>query len=160
MSKVTFRKANLSDINLYFNWLNDSEVRAKSFDSSIIKWEDHVKWFTEKISNPDFFFYLFQNKNLDYIGQVTIQKINDKDSVIGVSICSEHRGMGYGSIILIESCKDFFRIYNDFKINAYIKKNNISSKYVIEKAGFIFLENINYNNFNTDHYVLYADRKL
>jgi hypothetical protein len=68
--------------------------------------------------------------------------------------------MGYGSIILIESCKDFFRINKDFKINAYIKNNNISSKYVFEKAGFIFLENINYNNFNTDHYVLYADRKL
>ena len=80
MSKVTFRKANLSDINLYFNWLNDPEVRAKSFDCSIIKWEEHVKWFTEKISNPDYFFYLFQNQNLDYIGQVRIQKVKDNNS--------------------------------------------------------------------------------
>ena len=160
MSKVTFRKANLSDINLYFNWLNDPEVRAKSFNSSIIKWEDHVKWFTDKISNPDYYFYLFQNQNLDYIGQVRIQKVKDNNSVIGVSVCSEQRGMGYGSIILIESCKDFLKLNNSFIINAYIKNNNISSKNIFEKAGFSFLENINYYNFNTDHYVLYADRKL
>jgi len=160
VSKVTFRKANLSDINLYFNWLNDPEVRAKSFNSSIIKWEDHVKWFTDKISNPDYYFYLFQNQNLDYIGQVRIQKVKDNNSVIGVSVCSEQRGMGYGSIILIESCKDFLKLNNSFIINAYIKNNNISSKNIFEKAGFSFLENINYYNFNTDHYVLYADRKL
>ena len=160
MSKVIFRKANLSDVNLYFNWSNDPEVRAKSFDSSIIKWEDHVKWFTEKISNPDYFFYIFQNKNLDYIGQVRINKINDKDAVIGVSVCSEQRGMGYGSIILIESCKDFFKLNNSFIINAYIKNINFSSKNIFEKAGFVLMDNILYNNFNTNHYVLYADRKL
>jgi len=161
MSNVTFRKADLSDVNLYYNWLNDPEVREKSFDSSIIKWQDHLNWFTEKISNPDYFFYLFQNKNLDYIGQVRIQNINDKDSVIGVSVCSEHRGMGYGSKILVESCKDFFKLNNNsFKINAYIKNNNFSSKIIFEKAGFNLLENILYNNFITNHYVLYADRKL
>lgn len=160
MSNVTFRKANLSDVNLYYNWLNDPEVREKSFDSSIIKWEEHVKWFTEKINNADYYFYIFQNNSLDYIGQVRIQKINDRNSVIGVSVCSEQRGMGYGSIILIESCKDFFKLNNSFIINAYIKDNNISSKIIFEKAGFNFLENIFYNNFNTKHYVLYADRKL
>ena len=94
MSNVTFRKADLSDVNLYYNWLNDPEVRGKSFDTSIIKWDQHLKWFTEKINNPDYFFYLFQNNNLNYIGQVRIQKVNDMNSVIGVSVCSEQRGMG------------------------------------------------------------------
>ena len=55
---------------------------------------------------------------------------------------------------------DFFKLNNSFIINAYIKNNNISSKIIFEKAGFRFLENILFNNFNTDHYVLYADRKL
>jgi RimJ/RimL family protein N-acetyltransferase len=160
MSNVTFRRANLSDVNLYYNWLNDPEVREKSYDSSIIKWQNHVNWFNEKINNPDYYFYIFQNNRLDYIGQVRIQKVNGMNSVIGVSVCIEQRGMGYGSIILIESCKDFFKLNNNFIINAYIKNNNISSKIIFEKAGFIFLENILYNNFNTDHYALYADRKL
>jgi RimJ/RimL family protein N-acetyltransferase len=160
MSNVIFRKADLSDVNLYFNWLNDPEVREKSFDSSIIKWEDHVKWFSEKIINPDYYFYIFQNQSLDYIGQVRIQKVNDVNAFIGVSVCSEQRGKGYGSIILIESCKDFFKLNKSYKMNAYIKNNNISSKIIFEKAGFNFLENMLYNNFNTDHYVLYADRKL
>ena len=160
MSNVTFRKADLSDANLYYNWLNDPEVREKSFDSNIIKWEDHVNWFNEKIHNPDYYFYIFQNNCLDYIGQVRIQKLNEMNSVIGVSVSSEQRGRGYGSIILIESCKDFFKLNNSFIINAYIKNNNISSKIIFEKAGFRFLENILFNNFNTDHYVLYADRKL
>ena len=160
MTNVTFRKAVLSDVNLYYNWLNDAEVREKSFDPSIINWEEHVKWFTEKINNPDYFFYIFQNNSLDYIGQVRIQKVNDMNSVIGISVCNGQRGLGYGSIILIESCKEFFKLNNSYKIHAYIKNINISSKIIFEKAGFSFLENILYNNFNTDHYVLYADRKL
>ena len=160
MSNLTFRKANLSDVNQYYTWLNDSEVRENSFYSTIIKWEDHVKWFTEKINNPDYYFYIFQDDSLKYIGQVRIHKINNTNAVIGVSVCSEQRGLGYGSIILIESCIDFFKFNNSFIINAYIKNNNISSKIIFEKAGFSFLDNILYKNFNTDHYVLYADRKL
>ena len=159
MSNLTFRKANLTDINIYFKWINEHEVREKSFNSSLVKWEDHVKWFNDKLNDPNYSFYIFQHYN-DYIGQVRIHKVDEINSFIGVSICINHRGLGYGSKILQEACSDYFKSSKTTIINAYIKFGNISSKKIFEKAGFNWLRNILYNNFNTDHYVLYADRKL
>jgi RimJ/RimL family protein N-acetyltransferase len=160
MKKIKFRKAELSDINIYFKWINEAEVRGNSFDSNIVTWEEHVKWFNEKVYDPNYSFYLFQNKNDDYIGQIRINKVNEIDSIIGVSVCIDHRGLGYGSQILKEASNDYFKSFKNSIINAYIKSDNISSKKIFEKAGFSWLRNILYKNFNTDQYILHADRKL
>jgi RimJ/RimL family protein N-acetyltransferase len=160
MKKIKFRKAELSDINIFFKWINEAEARGNSFDSNIVTWEEHVKWFNEKVYDPNYSFYLFQNKNDDYIGQIRINKVNEIDSIIGVSVCSNHRGLGYGSQILKEASSDYFKSFKNSIINAYIKSDNISSKKIFEKAGFSWLRNILYKNFNTDHYILHADRKL
>jgi RimJ/RimL family protein N-acetyltransferase len=160
MKKIKFRKAELSDINIFFKWINEAEVRANSFDSNIVTWEEHVKWFNEKIYDPNYSFYLFQNNNDDYIGQIRINKINDIDSIVGVSVCNDFRGLGYGAQIIEEASNDYFKSFKNSIINAYIKSDNISSKKIFEKAGFSWLRNIMYNNFNTNQYVLHADRKL
>ena len=158
MTKLNSRKAKISDVNIYYKWINDELVRENSFNSNIIKWEDHFKWFEEKINNPNYYFYLFQDANNNLIGQVRIEKINEIESLVGISISFEHRGFGYGPIILTEACNEFFKSNSNFIINAYIKNENISSKNIFEKAGFHWLNKVLYNNFNTDHYILYADR--
>jgi len=159
MNKIQHRKAKATDINLYFEWLNDPEVREKSFDSNTIKWEEHYKWFNDNINNPNYTFYIF-NFNKENIGQVRIHKIKENESEIGISIGIHYRGLGYGSQMLIDACYDYFNNYNAKIINAYIKNDNISSKKIFEKAGFTWIKNFLYNNYNTDHFVLYADRKL
>jgi spore coat polysaccharide biosynthesis protein SpsF len=160
MCKLKFRKAELCDVDVYFKWLNDLQVRENSFDSRIVIWENHVRWFNEHIKNPNYFLYIFQDINNENIGQVRIQKISEIESIIGISICSNHRGLGYGQKMLIEVCNEYFKVFNNSIINAYIKNNNISSRKMFEKAGFSWLRNILYKNFNTDHYIIYADRKL
>lgn len=160
MSKLKFRKAELCDVEVYFNWINDLQVRENSFDSRIVIWEDHVRWFNEHIKNPNYLFYIFQNIYNENIGQVRIQKIGEIESIIGISICSEHRGLGYGSQMLIETCNEYLKADNNSIINAYVKNYNTSSRKMFEKAGFSWLRNILYKNFITDHYVIYADRKL
>ena len=160
MNKIKFRKATLSDVNQYFIWLNESIVREKSFNSDIVKWEDHVKWFQEKICDPNYMFYIFHNDLNENLGQVRINKINNIDSIIGVSISEEYRGNGYGAIFLIDACSDYFTSNPDAIINAYIKSDNYKSIRIFKKAGFNFLNKIIYNNLTTDHYTLYANSKL
>jgi RimJ/RimL family protein N-acetyltransferase len=159
MNIIKYRKANISDINIYFEWLNDPQVREKSFNVNHIKWEDHCEWFNDKINDPNYSFYIFQS-NQENIGQVRIHKVNKNESEIGISIATKYRGQGYGSQMLIEACNDYFKSSKLIIINAFIKNENISSRKTFEKAGFIFLKNILYNNINTNHYILYADRKL
>lgn len=160
MNNLSFRKANFSDVTIYFNWINDAQVRENSFDSNIITWENHVKWFKEKIEDPNYIFYVFQQNNKELIGQVRIQKINEIDSIISVSVSAKHRGAGYGSRILVKACNDYLKKRPNCVINAYIKIENFSSKMIFEKAGFQWFNNLIYKNFNTDHYVLYENRKL
>jgi RimJ/RimL family protein N-acetyltransferase len=158
MENLVFRKATISDAECYYDWLNDSVVRKQSFNSAFITWNQHYNWFKEKIIDPNYCFYLFQTDNRNLIGQVRLQQIDNLNSIIGVSISRKYRGLGYGSKILKMACFDYLKNHTNIIINAYIKVDNISSKNVFEKAGFIFIENLIYNNFNSSLYKFYADR--
>lgn len=158
MEKVFFRKANISDAKCYYNWLNDPTVREQSFNSAFVNWEQHYNWFQEKIIDPNYIFYIFQTNNNKLIGQVRLQKIDNINSIIGVSVSNEFRGLGYGSIILKMACINFLINHPNFIINAYIKIDNYSSINIFKKSNFIFIENLIYENFNSYHYKYYANR--
>ena len=159
MGKIHFRAANISDAEIYYKWINDKIVRKQSFNSDIIKWDEHFDWFKDKVSDPRYYFYIFHNEK-NNIGQVRIQKIDNKNSIIGVSSDENFRGYGYGAKILEIACNDHLRKIPDIIINAYIKQENKISKLIFEKAGFNFLQNTIYNNFNCFHYIFYANRKV
>lgn len=160
MQKIDFRTANISDAEIYYKWINDKIVRKQSFNSDLIKWDEHFAWFKDKLSDPQYYFYIFQNEEKQNIGQVRIQIIGNKNSIIGVSIDQDFRGYGYGSKILEIACNDHLSIIPDIIINAYIKQENKISKFIFEKAGFNLLQNTVYNNFNCFHYIFYANRKV
>ena len=123
MGKIHFRAANISDAEIYYKWINDKIVRKQSFNSDIIKWDEHFDWFKDKVSDPRYYFYIFHNEK-NNIGQVRIQKIDNKNSIIGVSIDENFRGYGYGAKILEIACNDHLRKIPDIIINAYIKQEN------------------------------------
>jgi RimJ/RimL family protein N-acetyltransferase len=160
MNHLSFRKATESDSDLYFEWVNDPLVREQSYNSNYIEKEVHISWFSDKVKDSNFYFYIFQNQNNQNIGQVRIQKINDSNSIIGVSVDSKHRGYGYGSKILELACNDFLLAMPKIIINAYIKKENSSSKIIFEKAGFNFKELVEHQNFKSLHYIKHADRQI
>jgi RimJ/RimL family protein N-acetyltransferase len=160
MQKIDFRIANISDAEIYYKWINDKIVREQSFNSDLIKWDAHLTWFKDKVSDPQYYFYIFYNDEKKDIGQVRIQNIDNINSIIGVSIDENFRGHGYGAKILEIACNDHLSKIPNIIINAYIKEENKISKLIFEKAGFNLLQNIIYNNFNCFHYIFYANRKV
>ena len=74
---LTYRKAKLTDCDLYFEWVNDQEVRANSFSSALITKEEHVDWFNDVLDNPAYSLFIFQNEQGKNVGQVRFEKIND-----------------------------------------------------------------------------------
>ncbi|WP_281322679.1 GNAT family N-acetyltransferase [Flavobacterium aestivum] len=150
---LTFRKANLTDTKLYFDWANDPDVRLQSFNSDKIDFENHEKWFLSKIKDNSYLFLLFINeKNLN-IGQIRIHKENEREALIGISVSSEHRGKGYAKEMLEMASRYFLDCNPNYLINAYIKEKNLNSKFSFEKAGFEFQNIINYENFRSFHYI-------
>ena len=61
MQAIIIRKAEISDSEVYFKWINDPTVRAQSYNSNLVTREDHLKWFGSKLCDPDYCFYIFQN---------------------------------------------------------------------------------------------------
>jgi RimJ/RimL family protein N-acetyltransferase len=155
---LTFRKANEADIQLFFDWANDSSVREQSYNSSVIDFENHKKWFESKLEDKSCLLFVFQNEDKLNVGQIRMQKENEKEFLIGISIASEHRGKGFAKEML-QMASDYFLDSNpNFQINAFIKETNLSSKHAFEKAGFEFQNIINHENFQSFHYTKSAKK--
>ena len=138
-TEPVMRFAKLSDVDLYYKWVNNPEVRKNSFNQDMIEYEGHVKWFNAKVNSENCFFYLFFNKDLSPIGQVRIDK--NEEVIIDVSIDENQRGKSYSSKILKLACEDFLKKFPDETISSYIKKTNIPSYKAFLNAGFFEVPN-------------------
>ncbi len=150
---LSLRKPTIEDMEIYFSWANDPVVREQSYNSSVIDLEIHKQWFESVIKNEEYFMCICQNAEGENVGQVRIQKNDNKESIIGISIDSNHRGKGYAKEILTLATDLFLKSNHGFLINAYIKEVNLSSKFAFENAGFYFKEMIEYENFKSYHFI-------
>ena len=150
---LSLRKPTTEDMEIYFSWANDPVVREQSYNSSVINLESHKQWFESVLNNEAYFMCICQNAGGENVGQVRIQKNKNKESLIGMSIDSNHRGKGYAKEILTLATDLFLKSNHGFLINAYIKEGNLSSKFAFENAGFHFIEMIEYENFKSYHFI-------
>lgn len=147
------RIPDIKDLKLYYNWVNDPDVRLHSYDSEPIDYNKHKKWFEAALNDKSLYMYIFENMRKEMIGQVRIKKQNFNQALIGLSVATEHRGLGYAKEMLIQASDIFLSTNPKFSINAYIKEGNIASKVSFEKAGFVFQKMMLYNGFMSFHYI-------
>lgn len=57
---LNIRLANINDIKDVFMLANDDIVRANSINTSKIKYDEHERWFKDKISSKDTIFYVLE----------------------------------------------------------------------------------------------------
>ena len=150
---LNMRLATKEDVDKYFDWANDATVRHFSFQSNTIIYEDHVQWFKSKIENKNFTFYLFETDNKEAVGQVRLQRQKD-EVIIGISIDSKFRGFGFGAKMLRMACSNFSRNNDDIAITAYIKIENVASKTIFERAGFVLTEQVNVSGMDSQKLIL------
>lgn len=145
VKNIKIRKALETDVKQYFDWSNDPLVRQNSFCSDEISWENHVKWFNTKIKDKNSFLYLFESMNdKKPIGQVRIE-IKETEAIIGISIDESFRNKKITPQIIHKASQEYF-LTNDISITAYIKKENIASYRVFEKAGFEYWKETEVND--------------
>lgn len=154
---LSIRLATKNDVGLYFNWANDPDVRKHSYQQNLINYNDHIKWFDSKINDQNFKFYIFGNDKQQHLGQVRINK-SDEETIIGISIDSQHRGLGYGSKMLIQACENYFSMNPSCQITAYIKEDNMASVAIFKKAGFSKQERVSINEVDSIKLILKNER--
>ena len=148
-----FRKAIFDDVEVYFNWLNDSDVRSQSYNSNVVNFENHVKWFESKVKDETAVLLIFQNTDKQNIGQVRIQKNENNEALIGVSIDKKHRGKSYASKAIKIASKYFLDLNPNFVINAFIKIENKGSEKAFKNAGFELESIVEYEKHQSFHYI-------
>lgn len=118
------------DAKLLFDWANEPEVRANSLNSEPIQWDNHLKWFTNKLNSESKMYILYDNTIP--IGQIRFDFFDD-NWVIDYSIDKKYRGKGFGKMMLELAIRNFNQ--GDI-LKAIVKKENLSSLKIFQKLGF------------------------
>lgn len=111
-------------------WANDPAVRAASYNSAQIGYEEHKRWFESKINDENCRIYILTDGRRDY-GQVRGYRRDGKVE-ISYSIDGNYRGRGFGRMML----ELFAEKYPDALLYAEVKKDNPASSRVFESLGY------------------------
>ena len=142
---MPIRRATAADAQQYFDWANESSIRANSYSAQPIAWETHIRWFNQKLSDSSVYLYLFLNEEGEPAGQIRFD-VNQSEAVMSYAIGEAHRGKGYGRQIMVEGMEHLAADYppRPLTIVGYVKNTNIASKTIFNKLGFIAYSTDNY----------------
>ena len=132
---IKLKPVSNEDCRLIWQWANDPEVRAASFSSDSIHFENHVKWFEAKLNDPNCYFYIAVNRVHESIGQMRFD-FKGNQATISISLSRKFRGQGYGSKIIQLASQKIFEVSDVNVIHAYVKKENVVSLKAFQKARF------------------------
>jgi len=130
---LSVREAQLSDLLLYWHWVNDPVVRKNAFNENIIKWQEHQKWFDKKLNDSSSILLLIES-SVGPIGQVRFDKV-ESGYEIDYSLGKQFRGFGVAKAMLSKAI-NYVREENISTLTAKVKVGNIASKKVFQYLGF------------------------
>lgn len=149
ISEVTVREAKIEDARIYFDWANDPMVRQMAFHTEPILWDNHIKWFSSKVSSEKSHLLLCYYQ-MQPIGQVRFDIIKGSKAEIDISIAKEYRGKGFGKAMLKSAIEYEHCMKGINSFVSEVKVNNASSNKMFLACGFELLcssNNVNYYSF-------------
>jgi len=156
-ARLRLRRATGADCQLLWEWCNDAEVRARSFDSDPITFAEHRRWLARKLADPRCIFFIALNRSNVPIGQVRYD-LDDESAVVSVSVDSRIRGHGLGAEIIRRSAEKIFSQTEVHTLNAFIKQGNEASVRAFEKSGYRAVGSVSMRDQPAIHLVLERPR--
>lgn len=139
---MILRKANIDDCRFIFDLSNDPVVRANSFSTIEIKWEDHINWFKKQLNSDNKIFLIICEDDETSIGQVRFDVTGRNNAKISLSLLEKVRGRGLGSKVIRMSTKKTFSETKVERVEAWVKKDNAASLKTFEKSGYMKFDEI------------------
>lgn len=143
--QIRFVKCNAYDCDLVFSLSNDPLVRACSFNTKPIEYEQHCKWFEKTCADSNtLFFLIFDGDN--FVGQIRFNRDSEQSTecIISLSITKEFRGKHIAGEFLELGINELKKNWKNIKsVIAEVKDENIASNKLFEKEGFKLVSRVN-----------------
>lgn len=133
---LRLRPATPADVGLYYDWANDEDVRAQSFNQAPIDYDAHAAWFAQRLASPDSLLLLAQDAQLDPVGQVRFDKMADGTWKIGFSVDRRWRGRGVAAPMLTLAIASLAVLAPAATMVAQVKRQNLPSSKAFLALGF------------------------
>lgn len=137
MTYTGLRLRNATDDDALVIWelANDPLVRAMSFLSKPIPWEEHVTWFQRQLGGEHAALYIVENGKQDFLGNVRFA-IEGNTARISIALASLARGGGLAAKVIEMACGRLFEGQRVDRVQAFIRPDNTASIRAFLKAGF------------------------
>jgi len=127
------KNATDKDIELYWNWANDEQVRNNALNKEPFTWKTHIEWFRNKLTDHKCSLYLIFIEN-NPIGQVRFD-VEDYFARIDYSIARQFRGRKLGRKVLGLAIEKFEK-FNSIKLLGEVLTGNTASAKIFKSLGF------------------------
>ncbi|MFH1443922.1 MAG: GNAT family N-acetyltransferase [Candidatus Peregrinibacteria bacterium] len=131
------RPVTQEDSRLLWEWANDPVVRAVSFSTDVIPWDKHEQWLKRKLQDEHCRMYIALNEESTPVGQIRFDIREDNEAEVDVHLAPALRGKGYGTALITEGLCAFFASSDAQTAHSFIKEDNLASRNVFLKAGFV-----------------------
>ena len=134
--KTSLRKAKISDCKILFEWQHEPEIRNFSRNQVPPKYEDHEKWYQDKLEDNQTLFYMISYEE-KLVGTLRLDKVkselNDQTYEISIITSTKYQGLGIAtaSLHLIKA------LHPQFVFLAEVHKENKASHKIFINSGFI-----------------------
>jgi UDP-2,4-diacetamido-2,4,6-trideoxy-beta-L-altropyranose hydrolase len=132
--RIRLRRAVESDCTLLFDWANDRGVRAASFSSAPVAWDEHQRWFTARMQDPHSLIFVAEEKGTP-VGAIRFA-LEGERATLSISVSPEARGQGRGRVLLLLGIEALFQSSQVAALDAFVKPANTRSLELFDQAGF------------------------
>ena len=141
MNEIKIRNAVLSDIKNIYELSNSEYVRKMSKNKKNFTYEEHIKWFNNKLNDKNSRIYVVLMNDV-FSGQVKFDIKEDTNiAFVGISLMPNLKGKGFSELILNMAIQEFQKEnLNVDKLFAEIYDYNIASIKLFESCGFFAIK--------------------
>ena len=138
-NNLKIRNANLNDALFLYKIYNQNVSKGNFFSKKKLKFPDHKSWLQKKIKNKNIFICYRVHR----IGYVRLDKFEKNCFKVSIAILDRYKRRGFGKSMFLYSLKKIK--LKKFKVFAFIKNSNISSKK--------FFKSLNFEKYTKNSYI-------
>ena len=105
---IDLRPATIDDAQLLFDWANDSDVRAMSFNRAQIPWTAHIRWLQDRLAQPAPDLFIASAGGPEPIGQIRFDGRGNGAFEVGLSLDARYRGRHLSAPLIVAGCRRLF----------------------------------------------------